>query len=209
LAPLALARTVYVRDTLYVPLRAGQSSEYHILHQGIKSGTALELLETNDDTGYSKVRMENGMEGWLQTQYLQDEPIAKDQLTAADDKLSKLEAEHQKTLLRLQDVQSQRDSLNKDLNDTKARFDDVSKRLTHVQEMSAHAVDISKRNAELKANEQVLKDRIRQLSDANTELQDTSNQSWFLRGAAVVIIALLIGFLVGRRIYHRRNSGWA
>ena len=46
-AQLSFAETVYIRDTLYVPLRGGQSSEHRILHKGIPSGTELELLEVN------------------------------------------------------------------------------------------------------------------------------------------------------------------
>ncbi|MEX1236901.1 MAG: hypothetical protein WD994_01390, partial [Pseudomonadales bacterium] len=46
---LSAAATVYIRDTLYVPLRGGQSSEYRILHRGVKSGTPLELIEENAD----------------------------------------------------------------------------------------------------------------------------------------------------------------
>ena len=63
---LSFAETVYIRDTIYVPLRGGQSSEHRILHKGIASGTALELLEVNDDTGFSQVRTASGMQGWIQ-----------------------------------------------------------------------------------------------------------------------------------------------
>ena len=207
--PLAVARTVYIRDTLYVPLRSGQSEQYRIVDKGLKSGTPLELLDTNTDTGYSHVRTQQGVEGWIQSQYLVDAPIAKDQLKDVNDKLTKLEADHQKTLLHVQDLQSQRDSLSKDLNDTKAKFEDMKKRFEHIQAMSANVVKINKRNDELKANEERLKAQIQQLSESNHKLKDTSNRAWFVRGGALVLIALLIGLLVGRRLYNRRNSGWA
>lgn len=206
--PLAVAKTVYIRDTLYVPLRSGQSEQYRIVDKGLKSGTPLELLDTNTDTGYSHVRTQQGVEGWIQTQYLVDTPIAKDQLKDVSDKLNKLEADHQKTLLHVQDLQSQRDSLSKALNDTKAKFEDMKKRFEHIQAMSANVVKINKRNNELKANEERLKARIQQLSESNHKLRDTSNRSWFVRGGALVLIAILLGFLVGRRLYNRRNSGW-
>ena len=48
------------------------------------------------------------------------------------------------------------------------------------------------------------------LRNANQELVDTSNLQWFLRGAGVVLASLLVGFLIARRIYHKRtNTGWA
>ena len=40
----ASADTVYVRDTLYVPLRGGQSQEHRILHRGLRSGSVSRVL---------------------------------------------------------------------------------------------------------------------------------------------------------------------
>lgn len=209
IVPLAGANTVYVRDTLYVPLRAGQSQAYRIIHNGLKSGTPLQLLESNAATGYSKVQMQNGQVGWIETQYLEDQPIAKAQLKTANDKLTQLEAQHQQTMQNVQNLQSQRESLSKELNDTRIKFDQMRKRLAHIQNMSANVVKIDQRNSQLQANEAQLKAQIQQLTDSNHKLQDTSNQTWFLRGGALVFVALLMGFLVGRRVYNRRNSGWA
>lgn len=207
--PLAAAKTVYIRDTLYVPLRAGQSEAYKILRQGIKSGTPLQLLQTNADTGYSQVKTASGQVGWIETQYLQDDPIASEQLKDANDKLTKLEAQQQQTLLQVHDLQSQRDALSKDLNDTRAKFQDVSKQLAHIKEMSANVVEIDQRNSKLQASETRLKSQIQQLTESNHKLKDTTAQTWFIRGGAVVLIALFVGFLVGRRLRSRRDSGWA
>lgn len=191
-----------------MPLRAGQSDSYKILHNGIKSGTPLTLLQTNPGTGYSKVQMQNGQTGWIETQYLEGQPIAKDQLKVATDKLTELEAQHQQTLQQVQSLQTQKDALSKDLNDTRAKFEDVQKRLAHIKEMSANVVKIDQRNNELKLSENQLKQQIHQLTESNHKLQNTSNQAWFLRGGALVIIALLLGLLMGRRMHNRRNSGW-
>ena len=64
------AEVVYVRDVIYVPLREGQSSEDRVLHNGLRSGTRLERLTKNTETGNSLVRTKNGMEGWIPNQYL-------------------------------------------------------------------------------------------------------------------------------------------
>ena len=77
LSQCVAADTVYVRDEIYVPLRGGQSTEHRILHKGIRSGTSLNRMEINEDSGYTHVKLENGLEGWIQSQYLSEEPIAK------------------------------------------------------------------------------------------------------------------------------------
>jgi len=90
----ALAETVYVRDTLYVPLRGGATAEHRILHKGIRSGTAMELLEADPESGYSRVRLPDGLEGWIQSQYLMDSPIAAVLLDETTARLQKMEAEY-------------------------------------------------------------------------------------------------------------------
>ena len=204
-----MAKTVYIRDELYVPLRGGQSTEYRILHKGIKSGTPLELLETNDDTGYSRVRMQDGLEGWLQTQYLQDTPVAADQLKAVQEKLTALQAEHQKTLLQVHDLQSVRDALQQQLTDTKAKLEKTSTDLASLRTMSANVVKINERNKSLEAERQDMQKQIDSLLAENDKLRDTSMQMWFVRGGGVVFVAIIVGFWFGRRVYNRRNSGWA
>lgn len=174
----------------------------------MRSGTPLELLQTNEGTGYSQVRLDNGMEGWVETQYLVDQPIARDQLKTADAALAKLQAEHQQTLSSLQEIQSQRNALSSDLKDTKAKFEQTSQQLAHVQKMSANVMEIDKRNNELKASEAQLKQQIKQLTESNRDLTGRSYQAWFVRGGALVIIAMLVGFWFARRIYMRRYSGW-
>lgn len=208
LLPAAVAKTVYIRDELYVPLRGGQSSEYRILHKGIKSGTPLELLQTNEDTGYSRVRMKDGLEGWLQTQYIQDEPVAADKLKAVQEKLTALQAEHQQTLLQNNELQSERDKLQAELNDTTDKLDKTATQLTNLQQTSANVIKINERNKSLEAERQEMQKQIDSLMAENDKLQDHAMQMWFIRGGGVVLVAVILGFLFGRRIYNRRESGW-
>ena len=41
----ATAKDVYIRDTLYVPLRGGQSTEHRILHRGLRSEEKAEVAD--------------------------------------------------------------------------------------------------------------------------------------------------------------------
>ncbi|HJY42228.1 MAG TPA: TIGR04211 family SH3 domain-containing protein, partial [Steroidobacteraceae bacterium] len=80
----APAATVYVSDQLTVPLRRGPSNSHKILHAGLPSGTALEVLGEDTAAGFTQVRTANGTEGWVPTQFLSNEPIARDRLAAAN-----------------------------------------------------------------------------------------------------------------------------
>ena len=75
---VAQARTVWVDDQLYLPVRSGAGTQYRIIENALPSGTPLEVLETGDN--YTRVRTPKGTEGWVASQYLSNEPIAADQL---------------------------------------------------------------------------------------------------------------------------------
>lgn len=206
----SMADEVYVRDTLYVPLRGGQSNEHRILHRGLKSGTALERLETNEETGFSRVRTDNGLEGWLQTQYLVDEPIASSQLESVKSEMVSLDAEHQQTLLSLREAKEVKETLAREqesLTDKNVRLEGE---LAAITTLSANVIAIDEQNKQLNEDRDALLQEIKDLNDLNEALSDDRAQEWFLRGAGTVLIGLLFGFWLGRRIYNKRStSGWA
>ncbi len=205
-----LAETVYIRDTLYVPLRGGQSIEHRILHRGLKSGTQLERLETNDETGFSRVRTADGLEGWLQTQYLVDEPIASTQLEDMQQQLESLEAEHQQTLLRLREAMEQNEALTSAEQTATEQNADLTEELARINELAANVIEIDETNKQLTEEQDSLMTEIDALVIRNDELSTDSTQRWFLTGAGTILIGLLFGFWVGRRVYTRRSaSGWS
>ena len=199
----SFADEVYIRDTLYVPLRGGESIEHRIIHRGIKSGTTLDRLEINEKTGYTRVRTEEGLEGWLLTQYLVEEPIAKTQLDSVKSELQLLDTKHQQTLLSLKEAKEAREVLA-DQNVL------LAKDLAKITSLSAQVIAINDQNKQLSADSDVLLQNIKDLNELTDALSDDRAQKWFLRGAGVILIGLVFGFWLSRRIYHKHYSGgWA
>ena len=54
----SLAETLYIRDTLYLPLRAEPQDASELIRKGLKSGTPLESLGELTRNGYRWVRFE-------------------------------------------------------------------------------------------------------------------------------------------------------
>jgi SH3 domain protein len=201
---------VYISDVLHVPLRGGQSPEYRILHRGVKSGTRLLLLEQNSDTNYSLVRMPSGLEGWIPSQYLVSEPIARDQLRNTSDQLLALETKHQKTLLRVQEYDATREELSQSQTSLETENLSLKQELASITALAADVINIDEENRSLRDEQKILQSTIDDLTTMNSSLTDNSNQNWFLLGAGTVLLGLLVGFWVARRIYQKRsNSGWA
>ena len=61
------ADTRYVSDRLIISVRSGQNNKNNVLGY-IRSGTPVDVLE--EDGPYLKIKTENGIEGWVQAQYI-------------------------------------------------------------------------------------------------------------------------------------------
>jgi len=200
--------TVYIRDTLYVPLRGGQSTEHRILHQGLKSGTELILLETNEESGYSRVETENGLVGWIPSQYLASEPSASEQLAELKIKVEKLEEEKIYMSNQLATQSNEHLAAKDTIAKLTTTTTQLQAELEAIQNLAASTISIDQRNKELALEQDGLNDQIKVLIESNNELRDLSAQAWLLRGAGIVFFGLFLGFLISRKIYSRTSSGW-
>jgi SH3 domain protein len=205
----AFADKVFIRDVIYVPLRGGQSSEHRILHQGIRSGTLLERTEQNEETGFSRVITPEGLEGWIQTQYLVTEPIARDRLSTLQTRFESLQVDYQKMLESLDSESDAAATAAEEIERLNTRRQELETELSRITELAADTILIDQQNAALQLEVDGLHQQIDDLAVVNGNLQDNATQSWFMIGAGTVFFGLLLGFIVSRQIYSRRASSWA
>ena len=76
----AQAKTAWVDDQLYLPVRSGAGPQFRIIENAVPSGTPLEVIEVSD-SGYTRVRTPKGNDGWVSSQYLSNTPIARNDLS--------------------------------------------------------------------------------------------------------------------------------
>jgi SH3 domain protein len=204
------ADQVYIRDILYVPLREGQSNEHTILHKGLKSGTILERLETNEETGYTRIRTNNGLEGWLKTQYIAERPIAQVQLETLKTEMKSLNSRYQQTLLELADAKNTEKTMTIEYDSLKDESITVAENLKAITKLSQDAIATEERNKQLHENNDILLREIKALKASTDAASERQAQEWFIRGAGAVLSGLIFGFWVGRRIYNKNHQGgWA
>lgn len=205
---LAASDTVYIRDVIYVPLRGGQSNEHRILHQGIRSGTALERLEVNEETGFTRVRGSSGLEGWIQSQYLVTEPIARDRLDAMDEQVTRLTNELDDAEVRLTTQTDLTASTQQQLEALRQEQVDLNAELSRITELAANTISIDAQNEQLLQDVADLNGELVSLSTENAALAETNNQRWYMIGAATIFLGILLGIWFGRQVFGRRDSGW-
>jgi SH3 domain protein len=202
----AAAETRYVSDELGITLRTGQSTQHQILRM-VTSGTPLDVLETDEESGYTRVRTPQGVEGWVITRYLTDHPSARNQLADAQKKEARLEEENKNLQAKLNTVSDDKTSLDKDKRELLSKNNKLETELDHIRKTAAGALAIESEKNRLADETHKLKTELQAVQQENLSLKDYSNREWFVRGAAVVIVGILIGLILPR-IRFRSRSRW-
>lgn len=201
------AETRYVTDEFRAPLRTGQTNAYRIKAE-LKSGTAVELLQSNAETGYSQIKTSRGTEGWILTRYLVDQPIAQHRLASAQRKLSKAVEQNQELVTAQQELQQATGDLHKDNQSLQEINNKLVDELTYIKQISGNAVTINQRNQQLIEENQQLQNEVELLTAENDRLKDDSNQDFFLYGAGTILLGVILGLTIPSIRPKRKDPGW-
>jgi SH3 domain protein len=200
------AATLYISDQLTVPLRRGPSNEYKIINAALPSGTALEVLQTNEEAGFTQVRTSNGTEGWVPSQYLAPEPPARDRLAAATKRADALEAELKNLRSTVSEQRSARSQAEGRSTDLSKQTEKLQSELTELRRVSASAINNYEENKRLKTENQSLQSQVSQLSSRVRELERNTMLRWLLTGGGLVLVGLALGAWIKSR---PKRSNWA
>jgi SH3 domain protein len=202
----AFAATMYISDQLTVPLRRGPSNSHKIINAALPSGLALEVLREDSAAGFTQVRTPNGIEGWVPTQYLVDQPVAKDRLAAATKRIETLEAQLKSTRENYQDVRGARTEIESRATELAKENQRLQTELAEIRRVSATAIAQSEENKQLKTDNAALQSQVTQLSERVRSLERNAMLRWFLAGGALVLLGLILGAWIKSR---PKRSSWA
>lgn len=191
--PMTLcAETRYVSEVREITLRTGPGTEYKITDM-VKSGTPMTIMEQTGD--WTRVQLEDGKDGWVLSRFLQS--------TVPDGvALKKL----QKTYSALKD---EADALKDENRTLKEKSETLAVELSRYQNEfaalnTAHENLKSESSAflELQANHKKVmaelseqKENAERLENELTSLYNDKRLNWFLLGAGVLLIGIIIGFI--------------
>ena len=206
---VAQARTMYIDDTLYAPVRSGQGTQFRILHSGLRSGTAVTLLEQNEESGYSRVRTSQGIEGWIPTRYLTNQPVAADRLEAANRELEQTRAQLQDLQSKMGEVSEQRNQLSSREQQLEQQVASLTKELEEIKAVSANALNLDRRNGELQAANQKLRNEVEVLTAEVERLEAKRESDFMLLGAGLLILGMIIAVVLPWLKPTKKNDSWA
>jgi SH3 domain protein len=202
----ALAETRYVSDNLEITMRSGKGTSYGITRM-LRSGTPVEVLEEDKEAGYTHVRVKGGKEGWVLTRYLMKGQAARDRFAAAEKNLAELELENRKMETSMAALTNEKAALEKELATLEGQSRNVSQELSEIKRTASSALAIDSENKDLKGRVVSLERHLQTLQQENEGLRDRTARDWFMVGAGVVLLGIIVGLIIPR-IRWRKKSSW-
>lgn len=208
-APQSPQEIRYIRDTLFVPLRSGQSNAYRIVHKGLKSGSTLQLLEENKESEYSRVKTSKGIEGWIQTQYLTAQPTARLVLNKTQRELNQLRNDSKPRQQKVIELEKYQRQAKLQIAQYKKEQSRLSDELAAITKISANAIEMDRNNKKLLKKSEMQKNEIDVLTADNIRLKDSVEQEAFINGALAVAFGVFLALIIPHLIpQKKRHSEW-
>ena len=205
---LSQTKTAYIKDTLYVPIRSGDSNQYRILHKGLKSGTKLSIIEENDDKTWVKVTTESGIEGWLPSQFISNTKTAnllvdsyKNDAEKARKELNELKMSYAST----------GEKLKKESSTAEEYFNENTRltlELQKIKSISSNAIAMDKNYQNLLEQHELLKTKYDTLFAENENLKADQRLSFLLYGAGLLILGMFLMIILPMLKPKQRFSEW-
>ena len=201
----AHAETRYITDDLSIPLREGTSTRHKILKM-VKSGTPVEFVVKDKDSGYSLIKV-GKTEGWVPDSKLSRKPGAARQLKNKSREAEKLRQENQRLKQELKELKSGNAAQTSDINTLSAKMGKLQKQYNQLKADTSDVVMINEQNKSLSQRVEELIAEKHRLEAENKVLKDSTAKDWFIRGAAVIIAGILLGLFIPK-IRFRKKDSW-
>jgi SH3 domain protein len=204
---VAYAEDSWVTDEFEVMLRSGKSNQQRILMQ-LRSGTRLELLKGDAESGYTKVRTASGEEGWVLSRYLRFTPTAKLRLPAVEQRFQKSDAKNKELRRELDANKKDKQGLQREVAESQASNRSLQNQLDRITRLSSNTIEVDDQNQLLTQQLTDAQQKIDTLEADKTRLGSRSDREWFLVGGAVLALGLLLGLVIPR-INWRKKDSWS
>ena len=207
-ALMAKAETpIYVTDQIRVMVRSGEGIEFQIIRR-LSTGTALILLEKNPESGYTKVRLKNGQEGWVLSRYLTDQPVAQWLLESARKKLKRIERENISMTAKLKALQTENVQTKSNNQNLSIESEQLQKELSEIRQTAGNALQIQKQRDQYQERVINLERELQKIKRDKQALEDSAEQDWFMIGAGVLFAGIVLGLILPQISWRRKTSSW-
>lgn len=202
--PTAFAAPAWVSDQFEITLRSGPSTS-NAIQLMISSGARLEVLERDTETGYSRVQTAGGTEGWVLSRYLMSEPSAREQLQTLTSQLTNANSRGSTLDSQLTAIRAEYDSANNSIQQLEREKATVEEELAEIKRTAANVLAINEQNQSLMDQLAAAQIRADTLEQENRELTGQTTRYWFMTGALVLLVGVVLGIWLPRVRWQRRS----
>ncbi len=200
------AESAWVSDQFEIMLRSGPSTS-NAIQLMVDSGTRLEVLERDAESGYTRVSTQAGTEGWVLTRYLMNEASAREQLQTLTSELTSATSRGGSLNSQLGALKGEYDSANRQISTLEREKAAVEQELAEIKRTAANVLSISDQNKSLLDELAAAQIRADTLEQENRALSSQTTRYWFVTGALVLVVGLVLGLWLPR-INWRRRRRW-
>jgi SH3 domain protein len=204
LAGNALAESAWVSDRFEITLRSGPSTS-NAIQLMLSSGTEVEVLETDPDSGYSRVQTPGGTEGWVLTRYLMNEPAAREQLASLTNQLTSEASRGSSLNSQLSAIRGEYETATRRVQTLENEKSSLEAELAEIKRTAADVIAINRQNKDLREQLAAEEIRVATLEQENRELSSQTTRYWFMSGALVLVVGMILGLWLPRIRWQRRS----
>ena len=203
-APFAYGAPAWVSDEFEIMLRSGPSTS-NAIQLMIGSGMRLEVLEQDAESGYSRVSTPGGTEGWVLTRYLMSEPSAREQLETLTGQLTNANTRGTSLDSQLAAVRNEYNSAKRRIATLEGEKTALESELAEIRRTAANVLGINDQNKTLLDELATSEIRADTLEQENRRLSSQTTRYWFMSGALVLIVGIILGIWLPRVRWQRRS----
>ncbi|GKT12458.1 MAG: SH3 domain protein [Thiomicrorhabdus sp.] len=196
-ANAAKGYTNYVTDSVEIPMRRKPGYTYKIIRM-VKSGSPVKILKVDTD-GWAQIeyrRKGKTYLGWMPSNVLQNQPIAKVRLARQVKKMNAVEEKYNALKQELATLKARFDETSKELSTTKQEKFEIDQDFNSLKSISGKAVELDAENQQFKLRLSSLEDQNTIMKEQIDQSEDAIKRQWFLTGGGVLLLGLLIGRFV-------------
>jgi SH3 domain protein len=202
---VSVAKVQYVTDKMVIDMRSGKDNSFKII-KFVKSGTPMTILKT--DSGYTKARTPQGVEGWVLSRFLINTPVARDLLEKAQQDVTTMKSKFDAMANELNAIKKDREILSKSEKTLLSNKEKMNAELIKLKKISARPRQLQTENKQLR-NELVKNEaEMRLLQQEYQTLDDNTEQQWFIKGAGVLFGGMLLGLILPKLRSGQKKANW-
>ena len=200
----AWGQSAWVTDQFEITLRTGPSTS-NAIQLMVESGMRLEVLERDADSGYTRVRTPGGTEGWVLSRYLMSEPSAREQLQTLSGQLTDATSRGSTLTSQLGAIRGEYDEANQRIASLEREKAALETELAEIRRTAANVLSINEQNKTLMSDLSAAEIRADTLQEENRQLMSQTKRYWFMSGALVLLVGIVLGIWLPRIRWQRRS----